>query len=157
MEVTMKKLLTSLIVLAMICCICLTSCTPISRNDAEAMLKDFFTAITADDYETAVSYMHPINNLDADGLRDAIEKIEGQVLCDFSNGLELGSCISYYTSVNLNSNGISGLYTTLALQHEIRIGNQDVRLESSFVNDSDGLSISGFKIIATVSDLNNKV
>ena len=153
----MKKLLTSFIVLALICCICLTSCTPISRNDAKAMLKDFFTAITEDDYETAVSHLHPINDLDADGLRDAIEKIEGQVLCDFSNGLELGSCISYYTSVNLNSNGISGLYTALALQHEIRIGNQDFRLESSFVNDGSGILISGFKLIAAVYESGNNV
>ena len=153
----MKKLLTSVLALTLLCCICLTGCAPISRDDAEAMLKDFFTDIAEDDYEAAVSYMHPVNNLDADGLCDTVTDIESDAMCDFSNGLELGRCLSYYTSTNFNTNGISGLYTALTLKHEVRIGNQDFILESDFVNDGSGILISGFKLIVAVYESNGMV
>ena len=153
----MKKILASILVITVICCLCLTSCTSISRNEAEALLKDFFTALVAEDYETAASYMHPAANVDADSLRTTIETMEEQMMCDFSDGFELGSCTYLYASANFNTNGISGAYNALSMNHEVKIGTKSFILDSSVIGDTNGITVGGFRLGIRSSVSNEEV
>ncbi|MBQ7390418.1 MAG: hypothetical protein IJW02_04850 [Clostridia bacterium] len=153
----MKRICTSiLIVITLLSCLLLTSCTSVSSDDAEALINDFCSALAEDDYETAASYMHPICNLDANSLKSSIENMEKTLSIDFADGIELGDRTYWYKSANFNTNGIKGAYTALSMKHNISISGKDFVLETTVIGDKTGLMISTFRISANQSVNNNE-
>ena len=152
----MKKVIVSIcLVLSLLCCLTLTGCSKISIDEAEVLINDYFDALENDDYETAAEYMHPINNLNKDSLYTTINELESNAGIDFSSGVELiqRTGISSY----FNMNGTMGVYTTLGITYNAKIGNVNVIINISVISDKLGLSIYGFSVNPEVLGQNSKI
>ena len=94
----MKFLIIKITVAVLLCVLVLslTLCNGgIRGEDAEKTVDDFFSAVAADDYDKAQTYLHPeVNN----SLKNFLQRIEYAYGIDFSQGLQINEYTGLYYS-----------------------------------------------------------
>ena len=138
----MKKFLKTLTVaiVCLSCVISLASCKGgIDTKNAKSFTEDFFSAIEAEDYETAKTFLHPERPADLEPFFTSIEKDEG---IDFQQGIEIDRYVnfsySYYDSTVDGSTSKPTIRT--------KVGNTTVTFTIEIVQNDNGYGIYNLDI-----------
>ncbi len=133
----MKKAFKSLLLITIsLLCVCsLVSCEGgIKGDDAKAMIRDFFDAIVAEDYEKAEGLLHPDRPADLEAF---FLEVEDDEELDFQSGIEIekytGFSSAFYDST------VDG--STYELTMRTKVGEETVKFTIEIVKNEAGYGI----------------
>ncbi|MBR7116716.1 MAG: hypothetical protein IKC87_03310 [Clostridia bacterium] len=141
MKRTKKTITAILLILTLICTTMLTGCSEMS-SAADVTVKDFTDAIANEDYEKALSLMHPSYRSDVNKLSDSIANVEQTLGIDFSNGVEFESTVGMHVYFGLNFP--LGPLTETTMTYYITVGSVKIEMQAAVVNSFGGSGISAF-------------
>ena len=134
---TMKKLLRNILFfsLALLCAASLASCgNAIKKDEAKAVVNDFFNAIVAEDYKTAKGLLHPDRPADLETFFQNVEQREG---VDFQSGIEIKKYTGFSSSVYDSTVGGSRYELTM----RTTVGEDTVTFTVEVVKNENGYGI----------------
>ena len=143
----MKRIITFALILTL-CLSTLCSCELIEKaNEAHAMVRDFVSALENDNWETAMTFVHPASGANAEMLENMVFRFESQCGADFS-------CIEYVGQVDLYTNSSIGFNGEKTIKHNvgrtIKIDGKTFELEAVVIENSAGRGILSFEIKMSV-------
>ena len=138
-----------LVIFALIFTFCLTSlssCTLVQdTQEAEALLKDFVSAIANKDFEKAMTYIHPASGITQTDLEEAITEFESNFNIDLSKGVE------FQERTQLRTHSSSNVYpkqtqTQIFLGYNALIDGKTFDLEAVVCKNEGGFGILSFSL-----------
>lgn len=141
MKRTKKAITAILLILTLICTMMLTGCAEMS-SAADVTVKDFTDAIANEDYEKALTLMHPSYGGDVDKLSDSIANVEQTLGIDFSNGVEFESTVGMHVYFGLNFP--LGPLTETTMTYYVTVGGVMLEMQAAVINSFGGSGVSSF-------------
>lgn len=133
----MKQSLKTIFLLAL-CCFCsfyLASCgSGIKGSEAKQYIRDFFDAVSAEDYEKAETFLHPAVT---DDLELFFQGLEDEKNLAFGSGIEIEKYTGFYSTIY--SSEIRG--SAYRLSMDTKVGDQTVKFTIEIVKNDEGYGI----------------
>lgn len=138
----MKKTLKSILIF-LLCCswiFLFASCEKgIDRNEADLFVENFLSAVAAEDYESATTFLHPDRPADLETFFLNIEQKEG---IDFGEGIEIEKRTGFSSSYYDSTVGGSRYQPTM----RIKVGDHTAKIVIEIVKNENGYGIYNLDI-----------
>ena len=154
MRLNSRKIFVSLGLIAVLLYSLLLSGCSVSMSAADALAKDFSAAVSADDFETAASLMHPSADIKAEDISKAVTDIESVFGIDFSDGVEFISTAGVFSRFNFNIFG-GGLTKQLNVDYKITISGTELTLSTIVIENSAGIGLTRFYVTGKAGTTQN--
>ena len=138
----MKKIFINvlLVIISCLCIISFASCDKgIKRDEAQALINEFFAAIVAEDYDKAEELLHPELSDDLESFLLDIEKDEN---LDFQAGITIERYTGFSTA--LYDSNVGG--STYELTMRTKVGDDKVIFTIEIVKNENGYGIYNLDI-----------
>lgn len=121
----------------------LTSCSGgISGDEAKATISGFFEAIAVENYEKAMTFVHPKVSITAGGLEEMFAEAENTWSVDFKEGITIEKYTGFSTS--LYDSNVGGAKYELSMN--IKVGEKTIETVVAVVRNDDGYGIATIDI-----------
>lgn len=127
----------ALIFVAALVLFCFASC--IEKDTARATISDFLTSVEAEDYDTAVSLLHPDCGVD---LKEYFEQMERENDVDFGAGIEILYYSGFKSSEYLST--VKGSFYSTTFR--AKIGDREVSFLMELVDNDAGYGIYNMNV-----------